>query len=79
VTIVITKRPGPSAELPPAPVPTGPCWADPLTRAERRELRWMLAHAANAFFGAQPPQMACCTEMQDLHLDVTERAAVATS
>jgi hypothetical protein len=74
----------------------GPCWADPLTTAERTELRWRLAKYANAFFGAATPEqvhartrdvlgalalghtlMNACAEMQDLHLDVTERAEAA--
>lgn len=85
-----------TAPAAPALDPAGTCWADPLTTAERRELRWRLAKYANAFFGAATPEqvhartpdalgvltlghtlMNACAEMQDLHLDVTERAEVA--
>lgn len=59
------------------------CWADPLSRAERRELARKLARACNRFFntpagtpGAVRSQIIASAEMQDLHLDVTERAEV---
>lgn len=71
------------------------CWADPLSRAERRALATKLASACKRFYDAAPPNiyrikkrhcpvdgsalLECSNEMADLHLDVTERAEVATS
>lgn len=71
------------------------CWADPLSRAERRALATKLASACKRFYDAAPPSifrirkrampvdgtalLACSNEMAALHLDVTERAEVATS
>jgi hypothetical protein len=49
-----------------------PNWADPLTIRERMHLRKVLARAALA--PACPHRTV--REMQELHLDVTERAAV---
>jgi hypothetical protein len=74
------------------------CWADPLTRAERRVLREKLARACNANWcarqtGFEPASngrwriadhrkvaqhITMSNELADLHLDVTERAEVAT-
>lgn len=54
-----------------------PCWANPLTRAERAALRKMLSRWCLAFFAAGYP--AASGEMGDLHLDVTERAEVAAA
>jgi hypothetical protein len=61
------------------------CWADPLTRKERLALAGMLARACNRFYtnpaggpGATLSQIIASAEMSDLHLDVTERAAVAS-
>ena len=50
------------------------CWADPLNREERARLRRMLASACRKFWNAS--QGWAWIEMADLHLDVTERAAV---
>jgi hypothetical protein len=55
---------------------TDTCWADPLSRAERRILREKLASACKRFWLTSGP---CWIEMADLHLDVAERAEVATS
>jgi hypothetical protein len=62
------------------------CWADPLSRAERRKVAGILARACNRFYhtpagtpGAMLSQIIASAEMSDLHLDVTERAEVATS
>lgn len=66
------------------------CWADPLTSGERWALARMLASACkNAYDSGtiidghratdrQVIHSAICTsaDMADLHLDVTERAAV---
>lgn len=59
------------------------CWADPLSRAERRVLRVKLAHACNKSFRIREddirmpfPHFPLWIEMSDLHLDVTERAEV---
>jgi hypothetical protein len=68
-------------------------WADPLTRAERRKVAALLARACKRFWDAAEPRLpdaygahafayalaASSAEMSDLHLDVTERAKVATS
>ena len=71
---------------------TTTCWADPLTRKERRELASRLARACGAVWRArthwkgddrETAMVAQCilasTDMAELHLDVTERAKVATS
>jgi hypothetical protein len=52
------------------------CWADPLSRKERRELREKLARACLWSFYAR--EGGAWLEMADLHLDVTERAEVAS-
>lgn len=71
------------------------CWADPLTRKERRALREMLALNSQMFWEAASPGLRriytgdlderealrsalleASKEMADLHMDVTERAAV---
>lgn len=59
------------------------CWADPLTRGERWALARMLASACQRFYNtpagnpdAVYSQIIASAEMSDLHLDVTERAAV---
>lgn len=47
------------------------CWADPLLTAERRELAWMLAQDANAFFGAATDDQVRAhtgSELDALHL-----------
>ena len=70
---------------------TRTCWADPLTRSERRELARRLArgckraYSAGRFIVARDPQpadiemmkalTAISFEFSDLHLDVTERAS----
>lgn len=61
-------------------------WADPLTRSERRKVAELLARACSRFYntpagtpGAMLSQIIASAEMSDLHLDVTERAKVATS
>lgn len=57
---------------------SGTCWADPLSRKERRVLAGKLARACRASFFAR--EGSDWREMADLHLDVTERAEVpATS
>lgn len=68
------------------------CWADPLSRTERRELARMLARACKRAYSAAwetqcsvPPGesrvisslVQTSAEMSDLHLDVTERAKTA--
>jgi hypothetical protein len=65
---------------------TDTCWADPLSRAERRVLREKLARACKRFYNtpagtpkAMLSQIVASAEMSDLHLDVTERAVVPTS
>lgn len=66
---------------------TATCWADPLTRMERRELRLKLARACKrshmASRSADAETMTALTltsvEMTHLYRDVTERAKVATS
>ena len=65
---------------------TGTCWADPLTTAERRLMAVKLASACQRFYNtpagnsrAMYSQIIASAEMSDLHLDVTERAEVATS
>ena len=67
------------------------CWADPLSRAERRALAEKLARSCRLFYAAAgvtrrtgEPDLALSltktsADMSDLHLDVTERAEVATS
>ena len=71
------------------------CWADSLSRKERRELSTRLARACKTaydtgrFAVARAPKMAdieifrahvlVSAEMSELQLDVTERAAVATA
>ncbi len=78
-----------------APVtPKTACWADPLSRAERRKVAELLARACQRFYYAATSapdgrratirqivhaQMNASVEMSDLHLDVTERAEVAAS
>lgn len=64
-------------------VTTETCWADPLTRKERRALSGKLARACQRFYntpagtaGAMHSQIVASAEMSDLHMDVTERAAV---
>jgi hypothetical protein len=71
--------------------PDPACWADPLTGVERRELARRLGRACKAAYDSatiiggrratsrQVIHAAICTsaDMADLHLDVTERAAVA--
>jgi alkylhydroperoxidase family enzyme len=62
------------------------CWADPLTSKERAEVARMLARACKSFYGAafvrkvtrkaSVARQLASAEMSDLHLDVTERAAV---
>jgi hypothetical protein len=67
------------------------CWADPLSRAERAALARKLANASLRFYSAPArrrrdgdPMAArmgrhmASAEMSELHLDVTERAEVAT-
>jgi hypothetical protein len=68
------------------------CWADPLSRNERAVLARKLANASRRFYHApcggrrregdpMTARMArrmASAEMQDLHLDVTEMAEVAT-
>lgn len=64
-----------------------PCWADPLTRGERRKVAGFLSRACGRFYRAaleantgEAPRYARLSssmEMPDLHLDVTERAEVA--
>ena len=77
---------------------TATCWADPLSRKERRELSTRLARACGRFYQHRTDGMTAVdgmwashdaltirsrimasVEMSDLHLDVTERAEVATS
>jgi hypothetical protein len=66
------------------------CWADPLSREERRTLAGKLARACGQVYRArldwigtddQNRMIAQCVQasadMSDLHLDVTERAEVA--
>lgn len=67
---------------------TETCWADPLTRRERTELSKRLARACRRSYreslrGCRPlladsqnRLTLISAEMADLHLDVTERAAV---
>lgn len=71
------------------------CWADPLSRKERRELARKLARSckrsyrASRFVVARDPQPADIEAMRaltltsadasDLYTDVTERAEVASS
>ena len=68
------------------------CWADPLTRKERRELARKLARACGEVWRARTRWLGtdeelrmvsqcilASTDMADLHMDVTERAQVATS
>jgi hypothetical protein len=59
------------------------CWADPLTSAQRWKLARMLARACQRFYhtpagtpDAVLSQIIASAEMSDLHLDVTERAAL---
>jgi hypothetical protein len=63
-----------------------PCWANPLTRAERRELSLLLADACKRLFeastgpsGPYSAQLYASVECSDLHLDVTERAEQAAA
>lgn len=68
------------------PWPDG-SWADPLSRKERAELARRLAKYALRFGAAAVSRKgrrldglhATTSEMQELRLDVTERAVVATS
>jgi hypothetical protein len=68
------------------------CWAGPLSRTERRALAGKLARARGEVYRTrlhwvgtdnQNRMIAQCIrasiDMSDLHLDVTERAEVATS
>jgi hypothetical protein len=62
---------------------TAGCWADPLSRTERRMVADLLSRACRRFYntpagmpGAMLSQIVAAAEMSDLHLDVTERAAV---
>lgn len=62
---------------------SGTCWADPLSRKERRLVGEFLARACKRFYntpagtsGAMHSQIVASAEMADLHLDVTERAEV---
>jgi hypothetical protein len=66
---------------------TDTCWADPLSRMERKELRLKLARAGKRFWDAADASsirrgslgnalLKASAEMADLHLDVTERAEV---
>jgi len=63
---------------------TDTCWADPLSRAERRILAAKLARAAKRLYWTRYPVgifaasgIRASIECRDLRLDVTERAAVA--
>lgn len=59
---------------------TSTCWADPLSRRERAELAAKLARSCHLLFAhGGTPQRVAISEMQELRLDVTERAEVATS
>jgi hypothetical protein len=70
---------------------TDTCWADPLTRRERAELARRLARACkrsyDARIGLAKPGtfdlamkvVEVSAECSNLHLDVTERAAVPAS
>jgi hypothetical protein len=65
---------------------TDTCWADPLTRMERKELRLKLARACQRFYNtpagnskAMLSQIVASAEMADLHLDVTERTEVPSA
>jgi hypothetical protein len=67
---------------------TNTCWADPLTAAERRLVAVKLANACHRLWEAgyapavgsdRPYWHHASHEMQDLHLDVTERAEVPAS
>lgn len=67
------------------------CWADPLSRKERRELSAKLARACRISFAASRVShrqgdddlamglVEASADMSDLHLDVTERAEVPAS
>lgn len=62
------------------------CWADPLSRKERRVLAGKLARACQRFYNipvgnarAMHSQIIASAEMSDLHMDVTERAEVPAS
>lgn len=68
----------------------GGCWADPLSRTERKTLARKLASACGAAWRARtrglepgyPPMgeyVKTSMEMSELHMDVTERAQVAAS
>jgi hypothetical protein len=64
------------------------CWADPLSRNERRELSRKLARACRLAYAASRVShrqgddglalslVKASADMSDLHLDVTERAEV---
>jgi hypothetical protein len=78
---------------------TAACWADPLSRTERRVLAEKLARACKRLYHNRNfplpshvrgescmadarragSYISASAEMSDLHLDVTERAEVATS
>jgi hypothetical protein len=63
------------------------CWADPLSRAERRNLANRLARACGTFYRARTEypddlekMLGCVSasiDMSDLYTDVTERAVLA--
>ena len=74
---------------------TETCWADPLSRKERRVLAEKLAHACGASYRARQrglrangnrwevadnevirQHITTSNDLADLHMDVTERAAV---
>lgn len=67
------------------------CWADPLSRTERRVLAEKLARTCRLFYGAAGiarrtgeddlslSLVDASADMSDLHLDVTERAEVPAS
>jgi hypothetical protein len=90
---VTSPSPAPAAEWPPQnpshPFGDDDCWADPLTRAERRDLALLLASWCQRFYdagttapdGRRAVHALICTsvEMSDLHLDVTERAQAAAA
>lgn len=65
-----------------ATITTDTCWADPLSRKERRILSEKLARACGRFYNtpagtsaAMYSQIVASAEMSDLHLDATERAS----
>lgn len=72
-------------------LPPDGSWADPISRKERHELTTKLARACRITYSAarvtrrnNEPALSLmltstCAEIQELHLDVTERAKVAAS